>query len=206
MFFKDLVEKHRITNIQLLETLLDKLFSSFSTKISLLSFYKQYKEKFPFSKDLLYEYYQHILESMLVFEVRKFSESTYKRMRNPAKTYLVDVGLAKGLTSKDIGRRLENLVFLELNRRGYEVYYYENKKECDFIAAKEGEFFPIQVTYELNKENTNRKLEGVLEACKLLNKKEGVIFTYEEERNIEIDGITINIIPIWKWALTGKDL
>ena len=203
MFFKDLVERHRITNIRLLETLLDKLFSSFSTKVSLLSFYKQYKEKFPFSKDLLYEYYQYILESMLVFEVRKFSESTYKRMRNPAKTYLVDIGLAKGLTSKDTGRRLENLVFLELSRKGYEVYYFENKKECDFIAFKDGEFFPIQVTYELNEENSNRELEGVVEACKFLNKKEGFIFTHEEERIIKTNGISIKIIPVWKWMLTG---
>ncbi|NWF75716.1 MAG: ATP-binding protein, partial [Nitrospirae bacterium] len=81
MFFRDLAERYMITNIPLLEVLMDKLFSSFSMKISLTSFYKQYKEKFPFSKDLLFRYYKYFLQSMLIFEVRKFAESTYKRMR-----------------------------------------------------------------------------------------------------------------------------
>jgi len=205
MFFKDLVERYEITNVQLLETLLDKLFSSFSTRISLTSFYKQYKEKFPFSKDLLFRYYKHILESMLVFEAKKFSESIYKRTRNPAKIYLVDIGLAKGLTSKDTGRRLENLVFLELKRKGYEVFYFEDKKECDFIAVKEGKFFPIQVTYELNKKNTDREMGGMIKACKLLDQKKGIIITYDEEENIKINDISIDIIPIWKWILAKSE-
>jgi predicted AAA+ superfamily ATPase len=57
MYFRDLVERYTMTNIPLLESLMDKLFSSFSMKLSLTSFYKQYKDKFPFSKDLLFRYY-----------------------------------------------------------------------------------------------------------------------------------------------------
>lgn len=201
MFFKDLVERHKITNIQLLETLLDKLFSSFSTRISLTSFYRQYKDKFPFSKDLLFKYYKYILESMLIFEVKKFSESTYKRMRNPAKIYLVDIGLAKSLTSKDMGRRLENLVFLELKRRGYDAFYFEDKKECDFIAVKDRKFLPIQVTYELSKENMDREINGIIKACKFLNQKKGLIITYDEEKELDVENISISVIPAWKWMV-----
>ena len=134
MFFRDLVERYGITNIPLLDSLTDKLFSSFSLKFSSTSFYKQYKGRFPFSKDLLFRYYKYFLQSMLVFEVRKFAESTYKRMRNPAKVYLVDTGLCRRTTSADAGRVLENIVFLELRRSGYEVFYFEEKRECDFIA------------------------------------------------------------------------
>lgn len=50
MFFRDLVERYSITNIPLLEGLMDKLLSSFSLKFSLTTFYKQYKDKFPFFK------------------------------------------------------------------------------------------------------------------------------------------------------------
>ncbi|MCK4309223.1 MAG: ATP-binding protein [Candidatus Atribacteria bacterium] len=72
MFFKDLVERFNITNIHLLKALTEKLFSSFSTKLSLTAFYKQYQQKFPFSKDTLFSYYNYFLESMLIFEIKNF--------------------------------------------------------------------------------------------------------------------------------------
>jgi len=76
---------------------------------------------------------------MLIFEVRKFSESTYKKMRNPAKLYPVDTGLCRRTTSLDQGRLLENLVFLELKRKGQEVFYLNEKIKCYFIARDEDE-------------------------------------------------------------------
>ena len=201
MFFRDLVERYEITNIPLLEALMDKLFLSFSTKISLTSFYKQYKEKFPFSKDLLFRYYKYFLQSMLIFEVRKLAESAYKRMRHPAKVFLVDTGLCKRITSQDAGRLLENAVFLELRRKGFDVFYFEEKKECDFIAMKDGIVFPVQVCYEINDENRKREIDGLVEACKWLNIKEGAIITHDEEKDTEIEGVSIKIIPAWKWMI-----
>jgi len=203
MFFRDLIERFEITNIPLLENLLDKLFSSFSTKISLNSFYKQYKEKFPFSKDMLFKYYKYILQSMLIFEVRIFSESSYKRMRNPAKIYSVDTGLCRKVTSDDLGRLLENAIFLELKRRGLEIFYFEGKKECDFITkSSDNRFMAIQVSFELNDENTDREIGGLLEACKFLGLKEGFIITNDEERELNIDGINVHVIPVWKWMIS----
>ena len=72
----------------------------------------------------LFRYYRHLLQSMLIFEVRMYAESSYKRMRNPAKIYPVDTGLCKRVTSADFGRLLENVVFLEMRRRGYEIFYF----------------------------------------------------------------------------------
>jgi hypothetical protein len=201
MYFRDLVERYNITNIPLLETLTDKMFSSFSLKFSLNSFYKQYKDKFPFSKDLLFRYYKYFLQSMLVFEVRKFAESTYKRMRNPAKIYLVDTGLCRRITSEDAGRLLENIVFLGLKRKNYEVFYFEEKKECDFIAITENnKSFPIQVSFELNEENNEREIGGLIEACKNLGVDKGTILTYDEEREVMIEGVRVKIFPVWKWS------
>lgn len=199
MFFRDMVERYNITNIALIEALTDKLFSSFSLKFSLTSFLRQYKDKFSFSKDLLFRYYKHFLQSMLVFEVRKFSESTYVRMRNPAKVYLVDTGLAKRVTSSDSGRLLENMVYLELRRRGFEVFYFEGKRECDFIVKKNGNFLPIQVTYEINEENRMREIEGLIEACKYVDTKEGTIITYNDEDEFIKDEVKIRVLPAWKW-------
>ncbi len=202
MFFKDLVERFNITNIHLLKVLTEKLFSSFSTKFSLTAFYKQYKEKLPFSKDTLFSYYHYFLESMLIFEARKFAESSYKRLRNPAKIYLIDSGICKKITSVDWGRILENMVFCQLRRKGEEIFYFEEKKECDFITKDEqGKLFPCQVTWELKEENKEREIKGLVEACQKLNVKEGVLFTYDQEGSEITEGINIKITPVWKWLL-----
>lgn len=202
MFFKDLVERFNITNIHLLKTLTEKLFSSFSTKLSLTAFYKQYKEKFPFSKDTLFSYYNYFLESMLIFEIKKFSESSYKRLRNPAKIYLADTGICKKVTSADLGRVLENVVFWGLRKKGEEIFYFDENRECDFIVKdNQGKLFPYQVTLELKEENKEREIAGLIEACKRLDIKEGIIFTYDEEGSAVAEGINIQILPVWKWLL-----
>jgi len=202
MFFKDLVERFNITNIHLLKILTEKLFSSFSLKFSLTAFYKQYKEKFPFSKDTLFSYYNYFLESMLIFEIKKFSESSYKRLRNPAKIYLADTGICKKVTSADLGRVLENVVFCGLRKKGEEIFYFDENRECDFIVKdNQGKLFPYQVTLELKEENKEREIAGLIEVCKRLDIKEGIIFTYDEEGSAVVEGINIQILPVWKWLL-----
>jgi len=201
MFFKDLVERFNIRNISLLKALKEKLFTSFATRLSLTAFYKQYKGKFPFSKDSLFSYYNHFLESMLIFEVRKFSESSYKRLRNPAKIYLIDTGLSKKVTSDDTGRILENVVFLNLRKGSNEIFYYSEKGECDFVVKDSSKFRVYQVTLELSDDNKDREIKGLVEACKKLNTKEGTILTFDEEDQMVEEGVKIEILPVWKYLL-----
>jgi len=139
---------------------------------------------------------------MLIFETRKFAESSYKRLRNPAKIYLTDTGICKKVTSVDLGRIIENIVFLELRRKGDEVYYFAERRECDFIVKDDqGKLFPYQLTWELKEENREREIKGLIEACQKLNLKEGIIFTYDEEGSAVVEGINIQILPVWKWLL-----
>ncbi|MDI6731530.1 MAG: ATP-binding protein, partial [Candidatus Margulisbacteria bacterium] len=202
IFFKDLVERYQITNIPLLEALRNKLFCSFAQKLSLTAIYKQLKDKLPFSKDSLFAYFKYFLESMVVFEVKKFSESLYQRLRNPAKIYLVDTGLARKTTSDDLGRRLENLVFLQLQRSGLTSYYYEGKNECDFIVKTSGgKFSAMQVTWDLTPENEKRELDGLVEAAQHLNAKTGTLITFDQEDCFSRKGVKIAVVPAWKWLL-----
>ncbi|MFH2073807.1 MAG: ATP-binding protein [Pseudomonadota bacterium] len=210
MFFRDLVERYDMTNIALFDALADKLFSSFSTRLTLTAFYRQYKDLFPFSKDLLFQYFHNFEESMLIFAVRKFSESSYKRSRNPVKIYPADTGLCRRVASEDAGRILENIVFIELARRGREVYYFEEKQECDFVvkdgeraagtgaeagfAAKDGDgggFAAFQVCRELTDENRRRETGGLIAACRRLNVTEGTILTDDQEWEEEAEGIKL---------------
>ena len=203
MFFRDLVERYGMTNIPLFDALSDKLFSSFATRMSLTAFYRQYKDLFSFSKDLLFQYFHNFEESMLIFAVRKFSESSYKRSRNPVKIYPVDTGLCRRVASEDAGRILENIVFIELARRGGEVFYFEEKQECDFVV-KDGEgarFAAFQVCRELTDENRLRETGGLTAACRRLDLTEGTILTDDQEWEEDVEGIKINIRPVWRWLL-----
>lgn len=172
MFFRDLVERFKITNIQLL-----------------------------FSKDKLFSYYKYILQSMFVLEVRKFAESSYKRLRNPAKIYLIDVGLAKRVTTENYGRLLENIVFLALRKISEQIFYFEEDVECDFVVEKDNKFLPYQVCYELNNDNMEREIKGLITCCKRVNAKRGIIVTYDQEEIRKIDNVEVEIIPVWKWLL-----
>lgn len=203
MFFRDLVERYGMTNIALFDALADKLFSSFSTRLSLTAFYRQYKDLFPFSKDLLFQYFHNFEESMLIFAVRKFSESSYKRSRNPVKIYPADTGLCRRVASEDAGRILENIVFIELARQGREVYYFEEKQECDFVVKNgEGaEFSAFQVCWELTDENRRRETGGLIAACRRLNVTEGTILTDDQEWEEEAEGIKISVRPVWRWLI-----
>lgn len=204
MFFRDLVERYGMTNIPLFDALSDKLFSSFSTRLSLTAFYRQYKDLFPFSKDLLFRYFHHFEESMLIFAVRKFSESSYKRSRNPVKIYSADTGLCRRVASEDAGRILENIVFNELARRGGEVHYFEENQECDFVV-KDGEgarFAAFQVCQELTDENRVREIGGLTVACRRLDVTEGTILTDDQEWEEEVEGIHISVRPVWRWLLS----
>ena len=202
MFFRDLVERYGMTNIALFDALADKLFSSFSTRLSLTAFYRQYKDLFPFSKDLLFQYFHNFEESMLIFAVRKFSESSYKRSRNPVKIYPADTGLCRRVASEDAGRILENIVFIELARRGMEVYYFEEKQECDFIVKDgEGRLSAFQVCRELTDENRRRETGGLLAACKRLLLTDGMILTDDQEWEEEAEGVKIRVLPVWRWLI-----
>jgi len=202
LYFRDLVERYQITNIPLLDALSDRLFSSFATRFTLSAFYKQYNGRIPLSKDSLFRYYRHFLNSMLLYEVRLFAESSYARMRNPAKLYPVDTGLCRRVTSADDGRLLETVVFLELKRRGLELFYFHDKRESDFITRDAaGSLQAIQVCHELTKENREREVGGLLDACRRIGADSGLILTWGEERVVEEAGVTISCRPVWKWCL-----
>ncbi len=204
MFFRDIVEKYKISNITLIETLMEKIYSSYSCKLSLNAFYKQYKNLFPISKDALFEYYKYLLRSSLALEVKLFTESAYKRNRNPSKVYLVDPGLALHVRSEDNGRLLENLIFLHLRRKNKEIFYYAGNGECDFIVRDDSSISAFQVTYSLNDENRERELSGLLEGCHDLGISSGTIITFDQEDSFTKSGIEIDVIPAYRWLITNN--
>lgn len=147
-------------------------------------------------------YISYFEDSYLIFTIPKFDFSYKKQLINPKKVYSIDVGLSAVNSvsfSEDKGHIFENLVFLHLRRMFTEIFYFRERKECDFIVRDKGTFYAIQVCYELNEENKERELSGIKEAMQTLKIKSGIIITFNQEDQIG----KIAVKPAWKWMI-GK--
>jgi len=153
-------------------------------------------------KDYLFYYTQ----SYLFFYLKKFDFSVKKQIMSSKKVYSIDAGFANRIGfsfSKNKERILENLVYLELLRRGKDVYYFAGKNECDFIL-KEGLKIveAIQVSYRIDRDNEQWEYAGLIEAIQAYQIPESLILTYDFEDTIEINSTKIKILPVWKWLLS----
>ena len=131
--------------------------------------------------------------------VNNFSESPAKQTIK--KIYSIDTGISLMLSftlSKDEGRLFENIIFLELKRRGKEIYYYKEKLECDFIIKEKDKITEaMQICYDLNENNEEREINGLKEAMRRFKLKKGLLLTFNQRKNI--DGI--EVIPAYEWLL-----
>jgi hypothetical protein len=158
------------------------------------------------SVSLVKNYIDYLEESYLIFSLFKYDYSLKKQIRNDRKIYAIDPGMIKEVAfkfSKNSGRYLENLVYLELKRREKEIFYFKEKYECDFIIREGIKITQaMQVTDELNHENKEREINGLVNALKSFKLKEGLLLTSDSEEELVVDGLKIKIIPVWKWLIS----
>jgi predicted AAA+ superfamily ATPase len=110
------------------------------------------------------------------------------------------VNIASISASKDIGRKFENAVYWSIRRKTKNIWYFSDGNfECDFIYKLNEEYFAIQVCYEINRDNQDREINGLLAALRFFNLKEGKILTIDQTDKILIDGRTINMIPAFEF-------
>ena len=127
------------------------------------------------------------------------------------KVYSIDIGLNNTLLYKfsdDIGKSMENAVFLELRRREKEIYYHTDRvSECDFVVVERGRVTQaIQVTYEMdNKKTPAREFKGLVNACRYYKLKKGLIIAYEEEGIFEEDGVRIEVVSLVNFLLYSSE-
>jgi predicted AAA+ superfamily ATPase len=144
----------------------------------------------------------------LFFELSRFDYSIKKQLSSPRKIYVIDnaFSILGGFSmSPDRGRLLENIVFIELKRRGREIFYFSGKRECDFII-KDGRRITgvIQVCYEMNDKNMEREFEGLFEAMETFQLDSGLILTNDQEDTRKAGDRTVTIKPVWKWLLENE--
>ncbi|MCK5663526.1 MAG: ATP-binding protein, partial [Thiotrichaceae bacterium] len=147
-------------------------------------------------------YVQNIYLALTLY---RYDNSLVNKELGERKIYSIDIGLNNAIEfnfSDNIGKSLENAVFLELKRLSYEIFYYRDVScECDFILADNGQITEaLQVSCDIsNTETKKREIKGLLTACKNFKLSSGIIISCDNEDEFVQDGIDIKIIPFFKW-------
>ena len=160
------------------------------------------------SHTTILEYFSYFENSYLLSMVQKFAWSQKAQSLAPKKVYFTDIGFIRtaGFAfSENAGHILENFVFNELRRKygtfdDKQIYYYsDDTGECDFIVNPA--FAPqcIQVYLELNLENTERELNGLLAAMNFFEVREGLILTKDSYDLFVKEDKKIRIMPAWDY-------
>jgi predicted AAA+ superfamily ATPase len=210
ILFRDIVERHKLKNISLARFLLSFLLQNFSKEISVNKVLKSLSSQ-RFGKNTLYSYIDKIQDSVALFILNRFSLRVYQRESWPKKIYLCDTGLTKVVRfSEDIGKLMENCVFLELLRLTnkkpmLEIYYWKNHEgaEVDFLLKEGVEIKDlIQVTYASGRDEIDeREVKSLLKASKETGCKNLRIITWNYEGIDKIDNRTIKFTPLWRWLI-----
>ncbi len=146
-------------------------------------------------------YLEYLEDAYLFFGLPKFSASFKKRVVAPKKYYAVDNGLrsaASPQATKDVGRRLENAVYLELRRRGGRIAWAGEKDAwgCDFVTDR----LAVQVCAELRPDNLAREIRGLVRACTLPGgRRRPLLLTLDQRDTLAAEGMKIDVVPAWDW-------
>lgn len=205
ILYRDIVARYDIKQIKTLRKLGLYFLSNIGSPFS----YNNLKKTLGVGSMNTIKSYSNFLEnSYLVFFISKFSYSLKQQLMAHKKVYCVDNGLAESIAfqfSKNKGKFLENLVFLELKRKYPEIYYYKtsNNLEVDFlIKSGRKDIALIQVSDNLDNEKTRqREINSLSRAMDELKLKKGLILTEDMDEEIKTNGKIILVQPIYKYLL-----
>lgn len=199
---RDIAIRYGIKDISNLKQLAVYLISNIGKPISAKGLTNLFGIK---SASTILEYFSHLENSYIVQFLPAFSYSLKTQARNPKKVYTIDLGLFTEnsiVFSEESGRRLENCIYLHLRKKYQELYYFNEKTECDFVAMDKGKTKElIQVCYQINDMNFDREINGLINAMDFFKETEGIIVTFDQKDKFEIDGKTVLMIPAHEYLL-----
>ena len=194
---RDIAVRHSIRDVRTLKILSLYLASNCGNLISGSKLSAQLGIK---TNVTILEYLSYLEQCYLFFFVPKFNYSAKAQSVNPKKVYCIDTGMIQSVTlssNADMGRMLENAVFIELRRRTKNIWYYsESSFECDFLYGHDS--VPenaVQVCSELTSENREREVRGLVETCRKFPGVKPLIVTFNQKDKISYDGMIIEAIP-----------
>lgn len=201
IFFNDLVVRHKIKNEDALRLCVRRLAESVMQPCSLNRLCNLVKSTgTSCSTSTIMEYVRYLQESYILISLDNYA-SKFVEKETIRKHYFVDNGLLHLFINNPDTSLLENLCAITLYKKyGSSLYYYNRGIEVDFYVPDEG--LAIQASYRMSDEAT---LEREIKALETLHSfsplKKALIITFEDEGVLQRNGLTIELIPIWKWVL-----
>ena len=204
IIWKDVAKRHNVRNITDLNNLAIYLVSNFCNPISA----NELTIELGFSSvNTTKKYMDYLHEPFIFYYLSRYNNKLKQMKKAPRKVYVVDNGFVTSKAfslSENSGRLLENQVFIELIRRGYDVektmFYYRsrNDKEVDFVLRKETQIERlVQVCYDMSSPKTEkREVDSIIECAGELKCSNLVIVTNNDKRTIEKEGYRIEVVPI----------
>src|SRR3989344_2913787 len=189
ILYRDIIKRFNINLEKPIKEISLYLLSNISKELSLRSLSKTIEIKNISTVKSILDTFE---KAFVLFFINKFDFSIKKQIKNPKKVYCVDNGfITKGgfKFSENKGKLLENIVFIKLkNKYNNEIYYFSDKNECDFIVRVDSKIEKaIQVCYDLNDENKEREINGLINAMEKFNLKSGLILTLDKDEEIKKD-------------------
>lgn len=209
IIYRDILTRNGLTNEKEMLEMMFYLASNATKRVTYSSLGKVVGIQHP---DTIKNYLEYIQQTYLISQLFRYDPSVKKQMMSPKKIYFVDNAIIKRIgfnATENNGMFLENLVFIELKRRGWDVYYYADKKECDFVVRKGLHISDAyQVTLKMDSPQTReREIAGVREAMQAYSLSKGYILTFEGKETINFDdGTIVEVVPVWEWILQYKPL
>lgn len=167
--FSDIVRRNQVKKIDQLERVVKYTFNNIGNTFSAKSISNYFKsEQRKIDNETVCSYLEKLQKAYILHKCSRYDLQGKDILKTQEKFYLADVSLrysVLGYTVDSVAASLENIVYLELKRRGYDVYIGKIKdKEIDFVATKQNEKIYIQVTQEIKSEKTQkREYEQLLE-------------------------------------------
>ncbi|WP_417361408.1 ATP-binding protein [Galbibacter sp.] len=197
---RDISVRHSVRDIDSLKQLAIYLISNVGVLVSANKLTGLFGIK---SSTTILEYFNYFKDAYLVEFVPRFNYSIKAQARNPKKIYAMDTGLINVVSTsltEDLGRKLENMVYLHLRRTYSTIYYFAEKGECDFVVFEKGKILQaVQVCYTIDDFNFEREYSGLVAALHYFKVNHGFIVTLNQEDIFEKDGLTIEMIPAYKY-------
>lgn len=160
--FSDIVKRNQVRKIDQLERVVKYTFSNVGNTFSAKSIADYLKsERRSLDNETVYSYLDKLEKAYLLHRCSRYDLQGKEILKTQEKFYLADVALrysVLGYNADSVASSLENIVYLELCRRGYTVYVGKTSdSEIDFVAVRQNEKIYVQVTQEINSEKTEKR-------------------------------------------------